>query len=178
MKLVLGGILTVAVIVGVMLLGFYFSASNKEIRLRSQAEAQRGKIETVYDQMWKIISQKAQVSDQYKDGFKEIYTGIIAGRYSQGDGTLMKWITESNPTFDASLYKDLMQSIEVERQNFTREQEIMLDIIRVHSNLLNEFPTSIFLSSRKPIEYTIISSTKSKETMLSGKDDDVDVFKK
>lgn len=178
MKVILGGILTVTVIVGFVLLGLYFSASNKEIRLRSQADAQRGKIEVVYDQMWKIISQKAQVSDQYKDGFKEIYTGLISGRYSQGDGTLMKWITESNPNFDVSLYKDLMQSIEVERINFTNEQNKMLEIIRNHSNLLNEFPTTYFLSSRSPIEYTVISSTKSKETMKTGIDDDVELFKK
>lgn len=178
MKVVLGGILTIVAALGIGALVMYFNYSNQEIRLRNQAEAQRGKIEAVYDQMWKIISQKAQVSEQYKDGFKEIYTGIIVGRYSQGDGTLMKWIQESNPNFDASLYKEVMQSIEVERQNFTREQEVMIDLVREHTNLLNVFPSSIFLSSRKAIEYTIISSTKSKEVMQSGKDDDVDLFKK
>jgi hypothetical protein len=175
----LKGILTVLAILGVLAMGLYFNYNNKETRLRNQAEAQRKKIENVYDQMWKIISQKAQVSDEYKNGFKDIYTGIISGRYSQGDGTLMKWIQESNPNFDASLYKDLMQSIEVERNNFTREQNVMIDLIQFHTNLLTLFPSKYFISSScKPIEYTVISSTRSKEVMQSGKDDDVDVFKK
>lgn len=174
----LKGILTVLAILGVLVMGLYFNYSNKESRLRNQAEAQRKKIENVYDQMWKVIAQKAKVSDEYKNGFKDIYTGIISGRYSQGDGTLMKWIQESNPNFDASLYKDLMQSIEVERNNFTREQNVMIDLIQFHTNLLTLFPSKYFLSSCKPIEYTVISSTRAKDVMTSGKDDNIDIFGK
>jgi len=34
----------------------YFSYNNQEISLRKQAEAQRGKVEGVFDTMWKTIS--------------------------------------------------------------------------------------------------------------------------
>ena len=37
--------------------GMYFSYNNKEIALRNQVEAQRGKIEGDLDMMWKVISQ-------------------------------------------------------------------------------------------------------------------------
>ena len=161
---------------GITFLLMYVSANNSEISLRNRAEAQRKKIEVVYDQMWKIISQKAQVTDKYKESFKEIYSGIISGRYEKGDGSLMKWITESNPNFDITLYTSLIQSIEAERNNFTNAQDVMIDIIREHQNLLQKFPSSVFVGSRKPIEYTIISSTKSKAVMDSGVDDDVKVF--
>lgn len=155
----------------------YFSLNNEEIALRSQAEAQRGKVEGVYDTMWKIISQKAQVSDQYKDAFKEIYPELIAGRYEGENGTLMKWIQESNPEFDTSLYRDLMQSIEVERHAFARSQEMMLDLIREHRTLCHTYPGAWFIKDTSEIEYTVISSTKAKEVVATGVDDNVELFK-
>ena len=156
----------------------YFSYNNQEISLRKQAEAQRGKVEGVFDTMWKTISQQAQVSNEYKDAFKEIYPDLIAGRYSQGDGSFMKWIQEANPEFDTSLYKQLMQTIEVQRLQFQKSQERMLDLIREHETLCETYPGTWFVKNKAPIEYTIISSTKTKLTMETGVDDDVDIFKK
>ena len=112
--------------------------------------------------MWKTITQQASVSEQYKDAFKEIYPELIEGRYSQGDGSLMKWIQESNPTFDTSLYKKLMQTIEVQRLSFAKSQERMLDIIREHETLCNTYPSKWFVSNKTHIEYTVVSSTRSK----------------
>ena len=162
----------------IVLAGMYFSYNNQEISLRKESDAQRGKIEGVYDKMWKVIQQKAQVTDEYKNAFAEIYPELIAGRYSSGDGSLMKWITESNPSFDTSLYKDLMQSIEAQREEFQTSQERMLDIIREHEVLISKYPSKWFISNDNPIEYTVISSTKSKQTMETGLDDDVELFKK
>lgn len=156
----------------------YFSYNNQEISLRKQAEAQRGKVEGVFDTMWKTISQQAQVSNEYKDAFKEIYPDLIAGRYSQGDGSFMKWIQEANPEFDTSLYKTLMQTIEVQRLQFQKSQERMLDIIREHETLYETYPGTWFVKNKTPIDYTVISSTKTKLTMETGVDDDVDLFKK
>lgn len=157
-----------------IIVGMYFSYNNKEVSLRNQSDAQIGKIEGVYDKMWKVIQQKAQVTSEYKDAFKEIYPELIAGRYS-GE-SMMKWIQESNPEFDASLYKDLMQSIEILRTEFQHAQEKELDIIREHKNLCSTYPSKWFVSNTEPIEYTIISSTKSKATMETGLDDDINVF--
>ena len=157
--------------------GMYFSYNNKEIALRAKAEAQVGKIEGVHDKMWKVIQQKAQVTTEYKDAFAEIYPDIISGRYSgEGDGSLMKWVTESNPNFDTSLYTDLMQSIEILRSEFQRYQETMLDIVREHNVLINIFPNRLFITNKTPINYTVISSTKSKVVMETGIDDDVKLF--
>lgn len=157
--------------------GMYFSYNNKEIALRAKAEAQVGKIEGVHDKMWKVIQQKAQVTTEYKDAFAEIYPEIISGRYSgEGDGSLMKWVTESNPNFDTSLYTDLMQSIEILRSEFQRNQETMLDLVREHKTLCTTYPGRWFISNTMEIEYTVISSTKSKVVMETGIDDDVKLF--
>jgi hypothetical protein len=154
----------------------YFSYNNTEVSLRNQAEAQRGKIEANFDAMWKIINQEAQVADEYKNAFKEIYPAIIEGRYSQGDGSLMKWIQEQNPNFDTSLYKHLMQSIEAQRLSFANAQYRMLDIIRQHTTLCESMPAKWFIQNKEPIEYTVISSTKTKSTITTGIDDSVELF--
>lgn len=177
MKKIIGISLAVIVLIGaVTTLGMYFSYNNQDARLRAQAEAQRGKVEGVHDKMWKVLQQKAQVSNEYKDAFAEIYPALIEGRYSQGDGSLMKWIQEANPNFDTSLYKDLMQSIEIQRTEFAKVQEKMLDIIREHNVLLTTVPSKWFISNKDVIEYTVISSTRSKVVMETGLDDDVNLF--
>ena len=90
----------------------------------------------------------------------------------------MKWVTEQNPNFDTSLYKDLSQSIELLRTEFQKSQERILDLIREHTTLCNTFPGRWFISNKTTIEYTVVSSTKSKVVMETGLDDDVDIFKK
>lgn len=175
-KYIIGGIIGVLVMA---LVGMYFSYNNREIALRNESVAQRDKIEGVHDKMWKVIQQKANVSSEYAQSFDSIYTHIMSGRYDgNGDGSLMKWITESNPQFDASLYKDLSQTIEVLRTEFQKAQERMLDIIREHKTLCSTYPSCWFISNGTPIEYTVVSSTKSKLVMDSGLDDDIDIFKK
>lgn len=169
-------LILLVVVFGCIVAGMYFSYNNTDARLRAQAEAQVGKIEGVHDKMWKVLQQKAQVSNEYKESFAEIYPQLIEGRYSQGDGSLMKWITEANPTFDTSLYKDLMLSIELLRTEFQKSQERMLDIIREHNVLLTTMPSKWFISNTSKIEYTVISSTRSKTVMNTGIEDEVDLF--
>jgi hypothetical protein len=177
MKKIIGiSIAVIVMVFGVVTLSMYFSYNNTDAKLRAQAEAQRGKIEGVHDKMWKVLQQKAQVSNEYKNAFSEIYPALIEGRYSQGDGSLMKWIQEANPNFDTSLYKDLMQSIEIQRSEFAKTQERMLDIIREHEVLQTTVPSKWFLKNTDPIPYVVISSTRSKMVMETGLDDDVSLF--
>lgn len=168
------------IILGVVLLllvVMYFHYNNREIALRKEAEAQQGKIESVYDTMWKTLKQEAGVTDQYRKTFEEIYPKLIAGRYSQEGGELMKFIKESNPDFDTRLYDKLMQSIEAQRAYFASSQQRMLDIIRERETLLEQMPSCWFISNKSKIEYEVISSTASKDTMVSRREDDVELFK-
>jgi hypothetical protein len=175
-----------AIITGVSILTFAIivviigvTASNKEIRLRSQITAQKQVCEAFYDKLWKVIAQKAQVADQYKSAFKEIYPQLIEGRYgNEKGGTLMKWITESNPTFDVSLYKDLMLSIEAERAGFFMEQKRLVDLNNEHRIIRQTFPASVFIGGRADIEITIVSSDATKKVMETGKENDIEIFKK
>lgn len=112
--IVILSIVTVVIILVIM----YFSYNNKEIALRKEAEAQRGKIETVRDRMFQIVREQANVSSEYREAFEKIYPEIISGRYQNG-GEMMKWIQEANLQFDTRLYQTVSNSIEVQRTAFT-----------------------------------------------------------
>ena len=166
----------ILIIVGffvVLLIGMYFSYNNKEIALRKESEAQKGKIESVHDTMWKIIKQKAQVSEKYKDAFEKIYPDLIRGRYANDQGSMMKWIQEQNPNFDTSLYRDLSQAIEIQRTIFSNAQQRMLDILRERETLIESLPAKFFISNKTKIDYEVISSTNTKTIMETRIDDDI-----
>lgn len=165
------------VLILIVLVGMYITYNNREVALRKEAEAQRGKVESVHDMMWKTIKQKANVTEQYRETFEKVYPELISGRYAS-DSSSMKWIQEANPDFDTSLYRDLMQAIEVQRAYFNNAQERMLDVIRQRETLLNSMPACWFISNKSEIEYVIVSSTRSKTVMQTGLDDDLSMFDK
>lgn len=167
----------VSVIVAVAGIGtmMYFNVSNKEIDLRSQYVAQEKVNETIYDKVWKIIQQKAQIKSDYAKDFKNIYTDVMNARYgNESNGSpLFKWIQEQNPNFSIDLYKDLSQTIEAQRNEFARVQARLIDIKREHQNLRLKFPTSLFVGGRPELELKIVTSSKTEQAFETGKEDDI-----
>lgn len=155
------------------------SYNNTEISLRNQTVAQQKANEAVFDQTWKIISQQAQIANEYKNSFEKIYPQLMEGRYGNArGGALLSFITESNPNFDTKLYSQLANSIEIQRTEFTREQKKLIDIKREHDVLRQSFPSNLFVGNRPEIQITIVTSHKTEETFRTGKDEDIEVFGK
>lgn len=165
-------IIIIAAAVAVILLIMYFIFNNRELALRKEAKAQEGSITAIHDAMWKIIKEKAGVAEQYRKTFEKVYPDIISGRYRESGSTTMKWIQESNPDFDTSLYYDLMQSIEVQREYFCSAQQRMLDIIRERETLINSMPQCWFIRNKEDINYVVISSDNTQEVLRTRKDND------
>ena len=168
----------VVIALGIMVAVSAVGMSNSEVRLRNQATAQQDNIALVYDKTWKIIQQKAGVADEYKEQFGDVYTHIMSERYSKGDGTLMKWIQEDNPTFDSALMVGLSNSIGGLRTEFAHEQKKLLDIKRVHDDVRMTFPSSIICGARPEIKVKLITSGKTKDTVRTGEENDVNLFQK
>lgn len=161
-------ILIVLGLISILVFNMYISVSNSEIKLRSKIESQEQNIESFYDKMWKILQDKAEVSNQYKEAFKEIYPSLIEGRYgNERGGALMSWITEHNPEFKTELYIELTRSIEAERTGFFIEQKKMIDMVNQHRIMLKTFPNNILIGKRDPIVYVVISSDSTKDIMKS-----------
>lgn len=168
----------VVLVLGALIGGLYVSANNREIDLRNLIGQQENVREANFDKMWKVVSQKAQIPGQYKNDFKEVYQPMIEGRYSSDGQMFMKWIHEHNPQFEgAVLYKDLMTSIEGLRESFFQEQKKLLSMKKQHDDLLMKFPTNIFVGSRNQIEVKVISSTKTKQIVDLGIEDNITLFK-
>lgn len=155
----------------------YASYSNSEVRLRNAVVAQQKANETSFDTCWKIIQQQAQVADQYKNGFKEIYVALMEGRHYEKGGTLFKFITEANPNFDVRLYENISNSIEGQRIVFKRDQQKLIDLKREHDNMLTTIPSAWFVGSRSPVDIKIVTSTKTTEAFDSGREDNLDLKK-
>lgn len=161
------------VVLGVVLLvGLYWmSCARSEVQLRNQIEAQQDVNKASHDTMWKILSDKAGVTSEYKNAFEKIYPQLIAGRYQDRHNLLMQFVKEANPKFDTSLYKNLMVSIEAERKVFFRSQKKLRDLKRQHDTLLDQPPSSWFVGSRPHIDVVIVTSTATEEAFETGKDD-------
>lgn len=170
-KLIIGGVVVALVFVGVVAASAYFQYSNSEIGLRNQITAQQKSNEAVFDNTWKIIKQQAGIADQYKDAFKQIYPELMKGRYGNArGGALLSFIKESNPDFNITLYQQVSNSIEAQRTIFTREQQKLIDLNREHQDLLQKFPGSLFLASRKSIDIVVVTSDKTEEAFKTGKE--------
>jgi hypothetical protein len=163
-------------ILGIGIAIWAIGVSNNEKQLVNKMDAQKEVIGLFYDKMWKILQQKAGVAAAAKDAFKEIYIPLIEGRYSKGDGSLMKWITEQNPTFDMSLYKDVQNSIESERNGFFVEQKKLTDMNKQHEDMRDLFPKSIICGGRPAYDYKPITSAQTKEVQATGEENDVKLF--
>ena len=174
--------LGVAGVIVVAILFWAIGLSNTYNKKFQTGKAFQKNAEVVFDNTWKKIQQQANVTDEYKKGFKEIYVSMMDARYAgdsaSGKETLMKWITESNPTFDPSLYKTLMNTIEGSRNEFTMEQKKLIDIDRELKTMKVVFPASLILANKPDLEIILVTSSKTEEAYKTGKDDDVDLFKK
>ena len=172
-------LLLAAILVPVLIsVVMYFNYSNQEKSLRNNIAAVQTTIQNEFDNLWKTISQQAQISDKYADDFKKIYVEIMDARYDNArGGALLSFVTEANPNFDSSLYSTLMKTIEAKRAEFTNNQNKLRDLKREHDNLLSLFPSSIFLAGRDPIEVIMITSARTKDVYRTGEDNDVDLYR-
>lgn len=167
----------IVVFVAIMCFTMSIRYSNREVKLVNQFNMEMKNREATFDNMFKDISQIAQVAEKYKESFKDIYVHITSERYDKDDGVVMKWVQEKNPQFDTKLYDRLANTIEVRRQEFLLVQRKLMDIENQHNNLLDVFPSSLFLSGRERLNYQVVSSTHTKNVMETGIEDDIDVFK-
>ena len=175
MKEFLIGFLIVVVLGGVCIFSKGVSVYNTHIDLKNQIEAKQKANETIFDNTWKKINPTVQVSDKYKDGLKEVLLAYTSGR-SKGDSQLlMDWTKEAVPTFDSSIYKQINNVITSSRDDFTKNQEILIDLSRQHQQFIQKFPNNVFCAilGIKEIEIKVITSSKTEEAFNTGKEDDI-----
>lgn len=175
-KLAIWGVAATLIFV---LVSLTVSTSNQEVDVRSQFEQKMDERKAFYDKLYKILNQKSQIASKNDSSFRKNIDIIMSGR-KDAEGTVMKWITESNPNAQyaevSSLYKDLSRAVEAQREGFFEQEKTIQDIVRVHKNLLRKFPSGVLLTTlfgRKELVYTPISSDRTDDVFKTGKDNDV-----
>ena len=168
--------LSLVVVMGFLGVMWGISTSNNERMLRNKILAQEEITQAYYTKLWEVLRTKAGVADEYANKFKEIQTAIMEGRYSTG-GQMMKWIQEANPNFDPSLYKDVMNSIEGERNGFFIEQKKLVDMQKQHRDMLVTFPSKLIVGKRPPIDIVVLKNVETKKAYETGTDSSPELFK-
>jgi len=154
-------------------IGFY----NKEITLRSNVTTQQRANAVVFDRVWKVIKQQAQVAEADKDAFQEIYSDVMSNS-NGGSDNLLFFIQSVNPQFDQSSFQNLQVSIESNRKDFEREQKSLLEKNRVHTIYIQKFPSNVYATifNKDTIDITIVTSGNTEEAFRTGEENDIDLF--
>jgi len=150
----------------IIILGYFISVNNTEIRLRNLVKAQQEVCEANFDKMWKVIKQITQVSDTYLEAFKEIYPKLISGRYQGKD---ISFIVEHNPPLDTSVLQQLATAIEINREQFFSHQRLLVARQNKHKTFIQSFPVCVLLSAQE-IKITVIKSDHTSDVYATGKE--------
>ncbi len=168
----------------VVYFGMSISYSNAWAKKDNLLAAQKKVIEANFDKMFKILKTQAGIASKYKDDFKDVYVGIMEGRYGTGgsgggqSGKMMLWIKEHNPQFDSSVYTKLMVSVEANRQDFFEQQKYLISVQQQMKDLTTVQPASWWLGDNEVPAIKIISSSHTKNIVETGVEDDFELFDK
>lgn len=138
----IGAGLAALLIIGAMsVVGIWNTAKNHETDIAAQYKQDQNN----YDKFWKSITEQAQIKASYAKDLKELYTSTTESRYGKGGSkAVFQFIKEHNPTLDASVYKQLMSSIEGGRIDFEAQQKSLIDRKRVYEReILNPAVTGL-----------------------------------
>ncbi len=169
---IFGSIIALIFVIGIMA-GSYIATSNKEIKLRQGVETQQGVLKDFHTVVWKVLQEKAAITDNYTKAFDSVYANIMNERYEgKNGGSLFSFVTESNPNFDVTMYKDLAQTVEAKRTEFFYEQKKLRELNQQHKVYLQTFPGSLWVGGRDTVGIEVLSSTRTEETFKKGVDDE------
>jgi hypothetical protein len=191
---ILGGLLAAVALVGAFgLVGGCGAVSlNNDLVSQEQGiKATWRDSQVQYDTFWKTVRETAQVTDKYKEDFREILHGAIEGRYD--NQKMVMFIMEQNPNLDSEAYTRLQQIIEAGRNDFARTQRTLVDRQRRYETDLSTFPNSFVAGwmgfphevngeyapatdvdgdgRYTVLDYRTVTSTKTQEVFRTGRED-------
>lgn len=168
------GLGALMVVLGVAMCGTVIGTNNACVRQEQGIKAQYTQNQNNYDNYFKKLKEVSQVPEMYTSDLKSVYAGAIQGRYgADGSKAVFQFIKEHNPTFDASLYKQIQQVIEAGRNDFETNQKLLIDKKRVYETYLGEFPSGAIASFMgfpkiNLDDYKIVTSAETNEAFRSG----------
>jgi len=188
MKKVLIGMGLLVLFVTGMAFMSYTNASDKEVTLRTNVEANIKSCKSNRDKLHNTLSNMLNVPREFmessKQAFMDVYPQLMEGRYGdERGGALMSWVTESNPSYDMEsakdLYSNLQIAIESNFKEFDTKQNSLISAWQEHHNFINKWWNKNIwnLDERGEIEITILESSRvTEEYSNGGQYDGVNLF--
>ncbi len=174
------GILVVVVLALMGGCGMAVSSLDKEAGVRTLIEAKQRDNTSEFDNMWKKISQSAEIPAAKKDALMEIFTAHAKAR-TTGGGGLMKWVQESVPNVRLDEFQNLQNIVISSRDRWTARQKEILDLQRAHDLMFEKVVNGAILRAfgrDKLDRVQIITSSRTEKAFDEGVDDDVSLFQK
>jgi hypothetical protein len=162
-------VLAVILLVGLVSISGCVSTLNDEASGRYLVTTQQTVVKSYDDKMWKIIQQKAQISEQYKEQFLQVYQPIMSERYS-GKNPLFSFVAEHQPSFTPALMQDLSRAVESLREDLTSQEVRLTDLNRAHNLPFDQFPTNVIypMFGRQKTTIVLITSDQTNKTFNNG----------
>lgn len=173
--LLLVGGLFLSILFAVVMIGTVVGWNNQASSLQNQYEMKVKANQGEFDNLWKKIKQAAQIPEQKKNAFKEIFNSYAGARSTGGKDQMMTWVKESVPNVDLGIYDHLMNIITGSRDTWTMKQTELVSIAEQHNKLLVVQPQGFVLGllGHKTIEPKVITSARTEETFSTGQDNDI-----
>ena len=174
-------VIGIVFVIGLIFVGKLFGTLNREADLRTRIEATQKRAEVTFDKTWRTTKQVAGVADKYTETLKEVVQGTFTGRYGDGGSKAMfQFLKEANPQIDSSIFKQVMATVEVYNAEFAAAQKDLIADSQEHNQIMNRPISGTVLSmlGKRKIEIKLVTSTATENAYKTGKNDDVDLFKK
>lgn len=164
------GTIAVAAISIFSIVFWIVGTKNSAIDLENQFAAAKDNREVMYDKLVKTVQEKFAVAKLERNTVIKMMDAAVEGRKG---GDLFKMVTEQPGTtnLDPSLFREVVATIEGQRDQFARSQQVIMQIVKEHKDLRLKIPSSWVVGNRQELVYTVVSSTGTKDTMTSGVDD-------
>lgn len=175
---IVAGVLGSLVLVSAISFSTIWSQRNTAVTLEEKITAQYSANQSSYDNMWKRFKEITQVTELQTQQFKEVYMGLIQGRY-QDSNLLFKMVKEQNPQMDTTVYSQLQREIVAGRLEFNNEQKTMVDVVREYNTLVRKDVIMAAITGRQvkdPNQY-IVTSDKTQDAFKNKKDDVINLTK-
>jgi hypothetical protein len=130
--------------------------------------ADSAKVENRLYTMWNIIRDKYSIKEDYFEEFREI--AIIHKDAFRQDGAVAQWIHTNFQQLDASVYREVMQSIESERLGLENSQNNLLNVCKFHNDLVTKRISCWFIADKTLLTWTLISNEETQEIMKTRRD--------
>ena len=144
-KNILWGTFGITALLVLFLITGLLSFRTASVNLEESIKAQYTQNQNNYDNMWKKFKETSQVTEQYAEDLKELYTNALTARYGEtGSQSMFQWLQEHNPDLSSETYVRLQSTIEAGRNSFESDQKQLISKKEQYTKLLRSNKALVF----------------------------------